>query len=123
MYLNMFFFKALTSKYLTFEMFILGLEKETCLIPLPPQQLVESSQSYTLLTENLIFTQLAQHLGFSRYIYLQIKTSQPSKKCLVVYLFHRCSVCSLCWCHMSAINPCCLVLFVPAPVHMHNVLG
>lgn len=74
-------FKNVMSKYLTFAVFFsLGLEKETCLIPKPPQQLVESAQSYTLLTENLIFTQLTQHLGFHRYIYLQIKTRQTSKK-------------------------------------------
>lgn len=44
-----------------------GLEKETCLIPLPPQQQVESARTYTLLTENLVFTQLTLHLGFHRY--------------------------------------------------------
>lgn len=43
-----------------------GLDKETCLIPVPPQQLMESAQSYSLLTENLILTQLTQHLGFHR---------------------------------------------------------
>lgn len=74
------FFKEITFKHLTFAMFFPGLEKETCLIPKPPQQLVESAQSYTLLTENLIFTQLAQHLGFHRYIYLHIKAHQASKK-------------------------------------------
>lgn len=45
-----------------------GLDKETCLIPVPPQQPVESAQSYSLLTENLILTQLTLHLGFHRYI-------------------------------------------------------
>ena len=43
-----------------------GLDKETCLIPVPPQQPVESAQSYSLLTENLILTQLTLHLGFHR---------------------------------------------------------
>lgn len=47
---------------------ILGLDKETCLIPAPPQQLVESGQSYSLLTENLILTQFTLHLGFHRYM-------------------------------------------------------
>uniref|UniRef100_A0A8B9L5S2 Ubiquitin conjugation factor E4 A n=1 Tax=Astyanax mexicanus TaxID=7994 RepID=A0A8B9L5S2_ASTMX len=43
-----------------------GLDKETCLIPVPPQQTVEFAQSYSLLTENLILTQLTLHLGFHR---------------------------------------------------------
>lgn len=34
---------------------------------MPPQQPVELAQSYTLLTENLILTQLTLHLGFHRY--------------------------------------------------------
>uniref|UniRef100_A0A8B9L9X8 Ubiquitin conjugation factor E4 A n=1 Tax=Astyanax mexicanus TaxID=7994 RepID=A0A8B9L9X8_ASTMX len=46
-----------------------GLDKETCLIPVPPQQTVEFAQSYSLLTENLILTQLTLHLGFhSRFV-------------------------------------------------------
>ena len=44
----------------------LGLDKETCLVPLPPQQSVEYGQSYSLLTENLILTQMTLHLGFHR---------------------------------------------------------
>lgn len=48
--------------------FLTGLDKETCLIPVPPQQTVESVQSYSLLTENLILTQLTLHLGFHRYV-------------------------------------------------------
>lgn len=51
---------------------LLGLDKETCLIPVPPQQLVECAQSYTLLTENLVLTQLTLHLGFHRYLLLVI---------------------------------------------------
>uniref|UniRef100_A0A8C9YUE2 Ubiquitin conjugation factor E4 A n=1 Tax=Sander lucioperca TaxID=283035 RepID=A0A8C9YUE2_SANLU len=43
-----------------------GLDKETCLIPVPPQQPVEAAQSYSLLTENLVLTQLTLHLGFHR---------------------------------------------------------
>ena len=43
-----------------------GLDKETCLIPALPQQPVEYAQSYSLLTENLILTQLTLHLGFHR---------------------------------------------------------
>lgn len=38
---------------------------------MPPQQPVESAQSYSLLTENLILTQLTLHLGFHRYSVLQ----------------------------------------------------
>lgn len=45
---------------------ITGLDKETCLIPVPPQQPVEFAQSYSLLTENLVLTQLTLHLGFHR---------------------------------------------------------
>lgn len=45
---------------------LLGLDKETCLIPVPPQQPAESAQSYSLLTENLILTQLTLYLGFHR---------------------------------------------------------
>uniref|UniRef100_A0A8D3DBG5 Ubiquitin conjugation factor E4 A n=1 Tax=Scophthalmus maximus TaxID=52904 RepID=A0A8D3DBG5_SCOMX len=41
-----------------------GLDKETCLIPVPPQQPVEFAQSYSLLTENLILTQLTLHLVY-----------------------------------------------------------
>lgn len=40
------------------------------MIPVPPQQQVEPAQSYNLLTENLIFTQLTMHLGFHRYLKL-----------------------------------------------------
>lgn len=47
-----------------------GLDKETCLIPVPPQQSVEFAQSYSLLTENLILTHLTLYLGFHRYALL-----------------------------------------------------
>lgn len=62
-----------------------GLEKETCLIPKPPQQLVESAQSYTLLTENLIFTQLAQHLGFHRLHEQMVKMNQSLHRLQVTW--------------------------------------
>ncbi|XP_062872395.1 ubiquitin conjugation factor E4 A isoform X2 [Trichomycterus rosablanca] len=53
-----------------------GLDKETCLIPVPPQQTLEFPQSYSLLTENLIFTQLALHLGFHRLHDQMVKMNQ-----------------------------------------------
>ncbi|KAM9318195.1 ubiquitin conjugation factor E4 A isoform 2-T2 [Pholidichthys leucotaenia] len=53
-----------------------GLHKETCLIPMPPQQPVEPAQSYNLLTENLILTQLTLHLGFHRLHEQMVKMSQ-----------------------------------------------
>ncbi|XP_014904004.1 ubiquitin conjugation factor E4 A [Poecilia latipinna] len=53
-----------------------GLEKETCLTPLPLQQQVESAQTYSLLTENLVFTQLTLHLGFHRLHEQMVKMNQ-----------------------------------------------
>uniref|UniRef100_A0A8C1PEV8 Ubiquitin conjugation factor E4 A n=1 Tax=Cyprinus carpio TaxID=7962 RepID=A0A8C1PEV8_CYPCA len=53
-----------------------GLDKETCLIPVPPQQTVEFAQSYSLLTENLIFTQLTMYLGFHRLHDQMVKMNQ-----------------------------------------------
>uniref|UniRef100_A0A3B3C9D4 Ubiquitin conjugation factor E4 A n=1 Tax=Oryzias melastigma TaxID=30732 RepID=A0A3B3C9D4_ORYME len=53
-----------------------GLDKETCLIPVPPQQQVEPAQSYSLLTENLIFTQLTMYLGFHRLHDQMVKMNQ-----------------------------------------------
>ncbi|XP_066565198.1 ubiquitin conjugation factor E4 A isoform X1 [Amia ocellicauda] len=53
-----------------------GLDKETCLIPPPPQQTVEFAQSYNLLTENLILTQSALHLGFHRLHDQMVKMNQ-----------------------------------------------
>uniref|UniRef100_A0AAY4BUN7 Ubiquitin conjugation factor E4 A n=1 Tax=Denticeps clupeoides TaxID=299321 RepID=A0AAY4BUN7_9TELE len=53
-----------------------GLDKETCLIPVPPEQTTEFSQSYSLLTENLIFTQLTLHLGFHRLHDQMVKMNQ-----------------------------------------------
>ncbi|RXN07574.1 ubiquitin conjugation factor E4 A-like protein [Labeo rohita] len=53
-----------------------GLDKETCLIPVPPQQTVEFAQSYSLLTENLIFTQLTLYLGFHRLHDQMVKMNQ-----------------------------------------------
>ncbi|XP_046891178.1 ubiquitin conjugation factor E4 A [Hypomesus transpacificus] len=53
-----------------------GLDKETCLIPALPQQPVEYAQSYSLLTENLILTQLTLHLGFHRLHDQMVKMNQ-----------------------------------------------
>ncbi|KAL2085833.1 hypothetical protein ACEWY4_019153 [Coilia grayii] len=53
-----------------------GLDKETCLIPMPPQQNVEFAHSYSLLTENLILTQLTLHLGFHRLHDQMVKLNQ-----------------------------------------------
>uniref|UniRef100_A0A8C9RHB5 Ubiquitin conjugation factor E4 A n=1 Tax=Scleropages formosus TaxID=113540 RepID=A0A8C9RHB5_SCLFO len=53
-----------------------GLDKETCLIPAPPQQQVEFAQSYNLLTENLILCQSALHLGFHRLHDQMVKMNQ-----------------------------------------------
>ncbi|KAG5268844.1 hypothetical protein AALO_G00217100 [Alosa alosa] len=53
-----------------------GLDKETCLIPLPPQQSAGFAQSYSLLTENLILTQLTLHIGFHRLHDQMVKMNQ-----------------------------------------------
>uniref|UniRef100_A0A6Q2YB45 Ubiquitin conjugation factor E4 A n=1 Tax=Esox lucius TaxID=8010 RepID=A0A6Q2YB45_ESOLU len=53
-----------------------GLDKETCLIPIPPQQSPEFPQSYSLLTENLILTQMTLHLGFHRLHEQMVKMNQ-----------------------------------------------
>ncbi|CAL8345589.1 unnamed protein product [Arctogadus glacialis] len=53
-----------------------GLDKETCLIPSPPQHQAEFCQSYSLLTENLILTQLTLHLGFHRLHEQMVKMNQ-----------------------------------------------
>lgn len=42
---------------------------------MPTQQPVESAQSYSLLTENLILTQLTLHLGFYRCIISNTNTA------------------------------------------------
>ncbi|XP_054884546.1 ubiquitin conjugation factor E4 A [Poeciliopsis prolifica] len=62
-----------------------GLEKETCLIPLPPQQQVESALNYTLLTENLVFTQLTLHLGFHRLHEQMVKMNQSLHRLQVTW--------------------------------------
>uniref|UniRef100_A0A3Q3IRH7 Ubiquitin conjugation factor E4 A n=1 Tax=Monopterus albus TaxID=43700 RepID=A0A3Q3IRH7_MONAL len=62
-----------------------GLDKETCLIPVPPQQLVESAQSYSLLTENLILTQLTLHLGFHRLHEQMVKMNQSLHRLQVTW--------------------------------------
>ncbi|XP_032401821.1 ubiquitin conjugation factor E4 A [Xiphophorus hellerii] len=62
-----------------------GLEKETCLIPLPPQQQVESARTYTLLTENLVFTQLTLHLGFHRLHEQMVKMNQSLHRLQVTW--------------------------------------
>ncbi|KAM6959039.1 LOW QUALITY PROTEIN: ubiquitin conjugation factor E4 A [Aplochiton taeniatus] len=53
-----------------------GLDKETCLVPPSSQQPPEFSQSYSLLTENLILTQLTLHLGFHRLHEQIVKMNQ-----------------------------------------------
>lgn len=53
-----------------------GLDKETCLIPVAPQQTIEFAQSYSLLTENLILTQLTMYLGFHRLHDQMVKMNQ-----------------------------------------------
>ncbi|KAG7221065.1 hypothetical protein INR49_017694 [Caranx melampygus] len=63
----------------------LSLDKETCLIPVPPQQLVESAQSYSLLTENLILTQLTLHLGFHRLHEQMVKMNQSLHRLQVTW--------------------------------------
>ncbi|KAG7471399.1 hypothetical protein MATL_G00124180 [Megalops atlanticus] len=62
-----------------------GLDKETCLIPAPPQQPVEFAQSYSLLTENLILTQLALHLGFHRLHDQMVKMNQSLHRLQVTW--------------------------------------
>uniref|UniRef100_A0A3B4VCK5 Ubiquitin conjugation factor E4 A n=1 Tax=Seriola dumerili TaxID=41447 RepID=A0A3B4VCK5_SERDU len=62
-----------------------GLDKETCLIPMPPQQPVESAQSYSLLTENLILTQLTLHLGFHRLHEQMVKMNQSLHRLQVTW--------------------------------------
>uniref|UniRef100_A0A671WUM2 Ubiquitin conjugation factor E4 A n=1 Tax=Sparus aurata TaxID=8175 RepID=A0A671WUM2_SPAAU len=62
-----------------------GLDKETCLIPVPPQQPMESAQSYSLLTENLILTQLTLHLGFHRLHEQMVKMNQSLHRLQVTW--------------------------------------
>lgn len=62
-----------------------GLDKETCLLPAPPQQLVEPAQSYSLLTENLILTQLTLHLGFHRLHEQMVKMNQSLHRLQVTW--------------------------------------
>uniref|UniRef100_A0A8D3DLJ6 Ubiquitin conjugation factor E4 A n=1 Tax=Scophthalmus maximus TaxID=52904 RepID=A0A8D3DLJ6_SCOMX len=62
-----------------------GLDKETCLIPVPPQQPVEFAQSYSLLTENLILTQLTLHLGFHRLHEQMVKMNQSLHRLQVTW--------------------------------------
>ncbi|XP_072318997.1 ubiquitin conjugation factor E4 A [Eucyclogobius newberryi] len=62
-----------------------GLDKETCLIPAPPHQQVEPAQSYSLLTENLILTQLTLHLGFHRLHEQMVKMNQSLHRLQVTW--------------------------------------
>uniref|UniRef100_A0A1A8JPQ5 Ubiquitin conjugation factor E4 A n=1 Tax=Nothobranchius kuhntae TaxID=321403 RepID=A0A1A8JPQ5_NOTKU len=62
-----------------------GLDKETCLIPVPPQQQVEPAQSYSLLTENLTFTQLTVYLGFHRLHEQMVKMNQSLHRLQVAW--------------------------------------
>lgn len=63
---------------------------------MPPQQPVESAQSYSLLTENLILTQLALHLGFHRYTMLQthrdMTTINRPQTVSVSHIIQKCGV-------------------------------
>ncbi|KAK7882113.1 hypothetical protein WMY93_028287 [Mugilogobius chulae] len=61
------------------------LDKETCLIPTPAHQLVEPAQSYSLLTENLILTQLTLHLGFHRLHEQMVKMNQSLHRLQVTW--------------------------------------
>ncbi|XP_049582850.1 ubiquitin conjugation factor E4 A [Syngnathus scovelli] len=54
-----------------------GLDKETCLTPMPSQPTQEPAvESYSLLTENLVLTQLTLHLGFHRLHEQLVKMNQ-----------------------------------------------
>ncbi|XP_057694837.1 ubiquitin conjugation factor E4 A [Corythoichthys intestinalis] len=54
-----------------------GLDKETCLTPMPSQPIQEPLvESYSLLTENLVLTQLTLHLGFHRLYEQLVKMNQ-----------------------------------------------
>uniref|UniRef100_UPI00398F3CD8 ubiquitin conjugation factor E4 A n=1 Tax=Pristiophorus japonicus TaxID=55135 RepID=UPI00398F3CD8 len=55
---------------------IKGLDKETCLIPIPQGLELMFAETYNLLTENLILTQFALHLGFHRLHDQMIKMNQ-----------------------------------------------
>ncbi len=97
--------------------FILGLDKETCLIPVPTQQPVESAQSYSLLTENLILTQLTLHLGFHRFISSNNHQHNFHRKlrslCFTDATAMWRTVCPSCLHHMSALTH--VVLFILRP--------
>lgn len=62
-----------------------GLDKETCLLPVPPQQIMEPAQSYSLLTENLVLTQLTLHLGFHRLHEQMVKMNQSLHRLQVTW--------------------------------------
>lgn len=62
-----------------------GLDKETCLIPVPPQQPLETAPTYSLLTENLILTQLTLHLGFHRLHEQMVKMNQSLHRLQVTW--------------------------------------
>ncbi|XP_054651097.1 ubiquitin conjugation factor E4 A [Dunckerocampus dactyliophorus] len=53
-----------------------GLDKETCLTPVPSQPPLEPAESYSLLTENLVLTQVTLHLGFHRLHEQLVKMNQ-----------------------------------------------
>lgn len=67
---------------------------------MPTQQPVESAQSYSLLTENLILTQLTLHLGFHRCIISNTNTASIKRlkrsiwyMCIVWYLAFVRTIC------------------------------
>ncbi|XP_043532431.1 ubiquitin conjugation factor E4 A [Chiloscyllium plagiosum] len=64
---------------------IKGLDKETCLIPIPQGLEPSFAQTYNLVTENLILTQFALHLGFHRLHDQMIKMNQSLHRLQVAW--------------------------------------
>ncbi|XP_053125306.1 ubiquitin conjugation factor E4 A isoform X3 [Hemicordylus capensis] len=62
-----------------------GLQKETCLIPAVTEQEPEFAPSYNLVTENLVLTQYALHLGFHRLHEQMIKMNQSLHRLQVAW--------------------------------------
>lgn len=67
---------------------------------MPTQQPVESAQSYSLLTENLVLTQLTLHLGFHRCIISNTYTASIKRlkrsiwyTCIIWYLAFVRAIC------------------------------
>ncbi|XP_069470544.1 ubiquitin conjugation factor E4 A isoform X2 [Ambystoma mexicanum] len=62
-----------------------GLEKETCLIPVPTDQQPDFAPSYNLVTENLVLTQYSLHLGFHRLHDQMVKMNQSLHRLQVTW--------------------------------------